>query len=1003
MPREQPIASIFGRIVRVVKKPATAPKGKYRFRGLELSHEEDGDRIFLMFPEFWGETVYDFPLMCCEGMELMAHGLELNNRLDQGAIIYTVTQGTLLVLEPFRPVSVTEAVKATTCLRSVDARLRDGSEEPFWMAKGKMIHGMLESVLRHSLEEWPPAFEEAYQDALPSFMPVLPGTGVKVDEEAFRDELRTHFEHICSWVSQNRDKMPALETEVDVVSTALGLKGRADALLHQEDSTSILELKTGKYEDLEHVAQLVAYSLIFESRCGKRVDPLVLYSAKGMSRSCREQAKGFEAIVPPARNMVVGLKHAHTLENQNDIAPLLSMKCPPGESCFSKKTCMRLYGGHSGKGALLSGKEKKYYDKWFRLLSIEDWNQEGDFAAILDPRTREDRVRDGITIPIREMAVVRPGRENRPEPVGAASEGKPPALAGSMIKDDRVTLELRTHGATATEIQPGEEVLLHAGDPCGPEVLRGRVLKVLGESLSVSLKVPFSVSGAPAVPALLQADPEDGIFLDRIPFSKGRQASRHALFRFFVKADPQVLAVVVHGEQKAKKSVRKSVPAIPENSGAASQHPANEADDDLCFSEGLLAELNEKQEAAIRAALDCETYHLVHGPPGTGKTRVLARLIRACLDRGERLLVVCPTNVALDRLLLSVVELGVKSFLRVGGRSSVSREFLEALDRLGSPPALLADLARAGLSFDAFRKHVEDTMLIGATAYQAATHPIFLRQKFHRAIVDEAGQLDEPSTLGALSLAPKFVLCGDHLQLPPVVQSRRTDLDTGSAPGLEQSLFERLYRSAPKRRISPLLMQYRMNREVQDLPSRLFYEGSLFPSPDAAGRRLCMEPGVSSDPQINRIIDPALPVVFVDVPGTYNGKASPQEAELACAIVESLLASGVAPAEIGIISPYRAQQALIRGKLSEKGISHPMLSVDTVDRFQGGEREAIILSLARSDGVTSFLADRKRLNVSLSRARSKLILMGHGPVLDEHPLFKTILEGMERITVNARA
>jgi DNA replication ATP-dependent helicase Dna2 len=189
-----------------------------------------------------------------------------------------------------------------------------------------------------------------------------------------------------------------------------------------------------------------------------------------------------------------------------------------------------------------------------------------------------------------------------------------------------------------------------------------------------------------------------------------------------------------------------------------------------------------------------------------------------------------------------------------------------------------------------------------------------------------------------------------------------------------------------------------MNSEIEEIPSRIFYNGSLVPSADVAKRRLNIKPGRVADKDISKIVDPDLPVVFVDVPGEDSGKARTEEAEVACKIVEALLALGVPSHEVGIITPYRAQQALIRSLLSQHH-EPSALSVDTVDRFQGGEREVIILSLARSDEVTSFLADRKRLNVSLSRARSKLILLGHGHILGEHPLFMSILSGLERIVI----
>ena len=224
--------------------------------------------------------------------------------------------------------------------------------------------------------------------------------------------------------------------------------------------------------------------------------------------------------------------------------------------------------------------------------------------------------------------------------------------------------------------------------------------------------------------------------------------------------------------------------------------------------------------------------------------------------------------------------------------------------------------------------------------------------------------------------------------------------DSSVDAGLGQSLFERLFLSASSSQISSLHMQYRMNLEVQSISSRLFYAGTLFPSPEAAGRRLKIDRQKSGDAQIEKIVAPELPVVFVDVPGFDTGKSSSDEAALVCRIVERLLAAGVPSQEIGIITPYKAQQALIRKRLLKRRGNLQALSVDTVDRFQGGEREVIILSLARSDAVTSFLADPKRLNVSLSRARSKLILLGRGSMLEEHPLFSSILDSLERITVS---
>ena len=674
--------------------------------------------------------------------------------------------------------------------------------------------------------------------------------------------------------------------------------------------------------------------------------------------------------------------------------------CGRNGKCFSRPHCNRLFGAQPTGSSAFSGEtERNYYDRWFKLLSIDAWAQEGEFARILDPSTLRDRVAEGVTFQIAELGDVektaatgvdRDRRGRVREPIPCEEECEDFSKTGILSKE----LVLSDHVA---EVAPGEEIILHRGNPCGKDAFRVRVAEIHNERVVVKFKVPFGCSPEPKTSDLRRPVLSDssGWFLDRIPFSRGREVARYALFNFLRKADPKVVNSVVHGEISESHN-----PDTKESSDLKNLETTTDSEIvDLSFAEGLLGELNEHQAAAIKQAMDSETFHLIHGPPGTGKTRVLARLIRICLDRGERILVACPTNVALDRLLLALMNLGIRDFLRIGGRSNVSREFLLGLESTGNHSALFQDLTASGMDFREFKQRVMDTKLIGATAYQCAAHPIFLTQKFHRVVIDEAGQLDEPSTLAPLSMAPKFVLGGDHFQLPPVVKIKR-DREDSDSDSLERSLFERLFDSAPDSRISRLKIQYRMNKEIQEIPSRLFYGGSLEASPAAASRRLTVHPGISHDAGINRIIDPGLPVVFVDVEGSDSGKACPRQAEIACKITESLVASGVAPREIGIITPYRAQQSLIRRRLFSESKCGPYLSVDTVDSFQGGEREVIIISLARSDGVTSFLANKKRLNVSLSRARSKLILLGCGPVLEEHPLFSELLQDMERVKIS---
>ncbi len=1090
MPDGEKRENVHGRVVRIAAEPKKAPRGGYLFRGLEIAEEAGNHRTFIMVPEFASPSLYEFPMLCWEGANISGYLLHLNNTLDDGTLIYGADPETDLILEPHRPVSVTDAVEAAECLKSADVRFRTGAGEPFWPAKGRLIHELFDHLLHTACDD-ESRFNEAYGNAVPALKEVLPGSSTSVNEEDLKREAKAHFRNLVTWLADNRERFPSAAVETDRISARWGLKGRADAVFRGSDRPLILELKSGRVPVDAHLHQLYAYSLLF-SLAGETIpDGQVVYSANGRVDTLSRSEEGdLKAHILGGRNRVVALKHSYT--SGEDLYERFDdpSSCSRQGKCFNRKHCYKLFGASTGSAPALVGREREYYDRWFRLVSIDVWEQENVFSQVLNPSTLERRIDEGVTIPLKELTIqtdshAEParGRLKDAPTVPQEQDSRGQAVSKAVFSSDfAFALGTLSDTDTASDVPPGEELIVHRGDPCSPEAFRARVTRSHEDRILLRFKVPLHISlerlepqpngdcrhrchvrpwvsqvssydaGDPDVTPDSQTpratnrnsgadfqrnssgttreralgveenifdqtemlSNQTGWFLDRLPFSRPREAARQCLFEFLTRARKPVVNVVVRGatedpsvevafpgradEVACTDGSSKDVTRLGNSESASGKKSADDSSDldDLCFSEGLTAELNEDQEEAIRAALSSETCHLIHGPPGTGKTRVLARLIRLCLDRGERVLVACPTNVALDGLLLSVMDLGVREFLRIGHRSSVSRAFLDAVERIGSPPTLLNDLAAMDMSFREFRRRVKATQLVGATAYRCVTHSFFLKQRFDRVIVDEAGQLDEPSTLAPLLCADRFVLGGDHLQLPPIVQDRTGDSEREDDPGLEQSLFERLLGTMPDTAISRLNMQYRMNREVQDIPSRLFYDDALYPSPEAGPRRLCIEPGVSSDAEINEIVSPDPPVVFVDVQGPNGGRARPEEAEAAGAIIESLIAGGVSPSEVGIITPYRAQQALIRKRLS-RGTGSASLSVDTVDRFQGGEREVIILSLSRSDGVTSFLADKKRLNVSLSRARSKLILLGHGPMLDGHPLFASILEGVKRV------
>jgi DNA replication ATP-dependent helicase Dna2 len=248
--------------------------------------------------------------------------------------------------------------------------------------------------------------------------------------------------------------------------------------------------------------------------------------------------------------------------------------------------------------------------------------------------------------------------------------------------------------------------------------------------------------------------------------------------------------------------------------------------------------------------------------------------------------------------------------------------------------------------------------------------------EFDVALVDEASQLTEPGTHAAITLADRFVLVGDHEQLPPVVRAEN-DLKT--------SLFERLIETYPDASVM-LDRQYRMSQRIQAFASAEFYDGALRPAtPEVAGQTLA-DLGVDPD-----ALAPDLTggVGFVDPDGERDGNRNVREAERVAAVVDAYVAAGVDPDDVGVIAPFRAQVAEI-GRRTD-------VTVDTVDRFQGSSKEVILVSfVATGDLDGPIFEDHRRVNVALTRAKKQLTIVGDADALASDPFYERMLDWARR-------
>ncbi|MFN4903890.1 MAG: AAA domain-containing protein [Planctomycetota bacterium] len=437
--------------------------------------------------------------------------------------------------------------------------------------------------------------------------------------------------------------------------------------------------------------------------------------------------------------------------------------------------------------------------------------------------------------------------------------------------------------------------------------------------------------------------------------------------------------------------------------------------------------LNASQREAIVHALGANDLAIIHGPPGTGKTTTVAELIRQAVAKGQRVLACAPSNTGVDNLLEKLVELGINA-IRIGHPARVLESLQEhTLDYLvEADPAMkvIREMRReaemltskAGrwtrakpmpgaredfkqearrLRNDAkiFEEQIIDTKLDRASVICATTNydPEILGDRtFDLGVIDEACQSTEPGYWPVVLRVDQLVLAGDHCQLPPTVLSTQATLE-----GLSKSMMERLVERWENRVTRQLTIQYRMHQKIMEFPSEHFYQGTLVADASVAEHTLADLPGIQTES-----LD-AQPVLFVDTSGADwteeldpNGesKLNPREAIWILKQVDALLAAGLLPDQIAVIAPYSAQVRFLRDRCTSTGVE-----IDTVDGFQGREKEAVLISLVRSNsqGEVGFLGDTRRMNVAMTRAKRKLIVIGDGSTLGRNAFFKKWIEHTE--------
>lgn len=443
----------------------------------------------------------------------------------------------------------------------------------------------------------------------------------------------------------------------------------------------------------------------------------------------------------------------------------------------------------------------------------------------------------------------------------------------------------------------------------------------------------------------------------------------------------------------------------------------------------FFSELNPPQGDAVRFALAAKDFAIIHGPPGTGKTTTLAEFIYQVVRLGQRVLACAASNTAVDNLLEKLIR-STPGVVRVGHPARVFESLREhtldervrfhpssriADDLMRQAEVLVRSASKPGRSGEAWRRAGQQRSEARALQNQARSlerqairyvldssevicttttldDDLLGDLHFDWVVIDEACQATESSVWQAVLRADRVVLAGDHFQLPPTVLS-----EVANREGMGESLMQRLVERFGQDVCRRLTVQYRMHEEIMRFSSRQFYESSLIADSSVRGHRLCDLPNIETTELTSK------PAVFIDTAGAGFdeelepdglSKRNPREAKLVVTLVRYLTERGLTGDQIAIIAPYAAQVRLLRSRLNLEG-----LEVDTVDGFQGREKEAVIVTLVRSNdrGEIGFLSDTRRTNVALTRARRCLIVIGDSATLGRHPFYSDLLEYFESV------
>ncbi|XP_024044224.1 DNA replication ATP-dependent helicase/nuclease DNA2 isoform X3 [Citrus clementina] len=975
-------------------RPADPVEAKSPYKVLRLLNEQSGEERAVHLWEDWFHTV-------------IAPGDTVNviGEFDDQGKCDVGHENNFLIVHPDVLVSGTRVAASFSCPRRsvLDERLKC-SERSISALLGTLLHQIFQAGL---MKEIPTMkfLEEYARLVLQKNIESLYACGV--NENDIHKTLVEAIPKMLNWIILFKDSQDLNTPTVDFGSDGLkklkisevtdieemawapkyGLKGMIDASIRVKIESKRneingmilpLEFKTGKIPNgqssMEHRAQVILYTLLMSERYLKHIDSGLLYYLQS------DQTQG----VMVQRSDLVGLIMRRN-EFANDIIKAsTTQQLPPMlrspsmcKGCRHLDVCTiyhKAYGGNkecSGLGNMfdshiyhLTTAHCSFLRHWDRLIDLEAkemqvvkneiWCSRGSggnhftgclSSIVLDASNEHQKsYRDN-------RFVYHFVRQHMPSPNLNASDGD--SLIGAAIPTKDMDCTLRS----------GDYVILST-ESDRLAVASGLITEISRFHVSVSFSKPLRLPGRNS-----SSDADSLLHevwrIDKDEIMTSFSVMRYNLVQLFLQS--------AQSSQLRRMMVDLEAPRFDSGS-VFSQDPALS----YIWSE---KSLNDDQRRAIIKVLTAKDYALILGMPGTGKTSTMVHAVKALLMRGASILLTSYTNSAVDNLLIKLKSQSI-DFVRIGRHEVVHKEIQKHC----------LSAAMNINSVEEIKKRLDQVKVVAVTCL-GITNPLLTDKKFDVCIMDEAGQTTLPVSLGPLMFASKFVLVGDHYQLPPLVQSTEAREN-----GMEISLFRRLSEEHPQA-ISALQSQYRMCQGIMELSNALIYGDRLScGSDEIANAKIKVSDLSSCSPWLKEALNPCRPVIFVntDMLPAYEAKDhqtlnNPVEACLIAKITQELVKNEIEGKDIGIITPYNSQANLIRHSLSVSSVE-----IHTIDKYQGRDKDCILVSFVRSSEnprncTSSLLGDWHRINVALTRAKKKLIMVGSCRTLSKVPLLKLLI------------